>query len=189
MTWPRVLIAGGSIGGLTAGVLLRDLGCEVDIYERAGTALEDRGAGIVVLPITERYFTERATDSKRVSLELTNWTYLDRDGAVISADPDHFHFSGWSTMYRALLGDFGRDRYHFGHEVVGFEHHGDSVSARFAEGSTADGDLLIFADGFSSTGRSILLPDVEAGLIIRRDSPNGKRFAIGVVSGGGELVG
>lgn len=161
MIWPRVLIAGGSIGGLTAGVLLRDLGCEVDIYERAGTALEDRGAGIVVLPITEKYFTDRPTANKRVSLELTNWTYLDRDGAVLSADPDRFHFSGWSTMYRALLDDFGRDRYHFGHEVVGFTHHGDSVSARFADGSTADGDLLVFADGFASTGRSILLPDVE----------------------------
>jgi 2,6-dihydroxypyridine 3-monooxygenase len=54
MTWPRVLIAGGSIGGLTAALLLRDLGCEVDVYERSSAALEDRGAGIVVLPITER---------------------------------------------------------------------------------------------------------------------------------------
>lgn len=161
MTWPRVLIAGGSIGGLTAGVLLRDLGCEVDIYERASTALEDRGAGIVVLPITEKYFTDRPTANKRVSLELTNWTYLDREGTVVSADPDRFRFSGWSTMYRALLDDFGRDRYHFGHEVVGLSQLGDSVSARFADGSTAEGDLLVFADGFSSTGRSILLPDVE----------------------------
>jgi 2,6-dihydroxypyridine 3-monooxygenase len=94
-------------------------------------------------------------------LELTNWTYLDRNGAVISADPDRFHFTGWSTMYRALLDDFGRDRYHYGHEVVGLTHDGDSVLARFADDSTSEGDLLIFADGFSSTGRSILQPDVE----------------------------
>ena len=160
MTWPRVLIAGGSVGGLTAAVLLRDLGCEVDVYERAGTALEDRGAGIVVLPIAEKYFLEKSAN-KRVSLELTHWTYLDRHGAVISSDPDRFHFSGWSTMYRALLEDFGRDHYHFDHEVVGFEQHGESVTARFADDSTAEGDLLIFADGFSSTGRSLLLPEVR----------------------------
>jgi 2-polyprenyl-6-methoxyphenol hydroxylase-like FAD-dependent oxidoreductase len=74
MAWPRVLIAGGSIGGLTAAVLLRDLRCEVDVYERSNAALEDRGAGIVVLPITERYFTERGGEDDRVSLELTYWT-------------------------------------------------------------------------------------------------------------------
>ena len=31
----RVLIAGGSIGGLCAGLALRGIGCDVEIFERA----------------------------------------------------------------------------------------------------------------------------------------------------------
>jgi 2,6-dihydroxypyridine 3-monooxygenase len=156
-----VLIAGGSIGGLTSALLLRDLGCQVDIFERATTALEDRGAGIVVLPVTERYFRERNAADARVSLELTYWTYVDETGSVLSSDPDHYRFGGWSSIYRALLSSFGRESYHFDSEVVGFEDQGDRVSAHLADGTAADGDLLIFADGFSSTGRSLLLPEVR----------------------------
>lgn len=159
--WPRVVIAGGSIGGLTAGLLLRDLGCEVDIYERSAAPLEDRGVGIVVLPVTERYFTKQSAASKRVSLELNYWTYVDREGAVIDAAPVRSRFSAWGTIYRALLEAFGLDRYHLGHEVVGFDDDGEAVTARFANGSSAEGDLLIFADGLSSTGRSILLPSIR----------------------------
>ena len=161
MGWPRVLVAGGSIGGLTAAVLLRDLGCEVAVYERSGAALEDRGAGIVVLPITEKYFTEQTGDQGRVSLELTYWTYVDREGSVISADPDHFRFGGWATIYRALLDAFGPERYHLGHELVGFDNRGDGVRVRFDNGTTAEGDLLVCADGLHSTARSILLPGAQ----------------------------
>ena len=49
---PRVGVVGGSIGGLTAALVLRDLGCEVDVFERSGTALEARGAGIGLHPMT-----------------------------------------------------------------------------------------------------------------------------------------
>ncbi len=161
MGWPRVLVAGGSIGGLTAGLLLRDLGCEVDIYERSSSALEDRGAGIVVLPVTERYFVERGGEDDRVSLELTYWTYVDWVGNVISADPDHFRFAGWSTIYTSLLDAFGHERYHYGHELTGFESGPDTVLARFADGTEAEGDLLVCSDGLGSTARSILLPDVR----------------------------
>jgi 2,6-dihydroxypyridine 3-monooxygenase len=161
MSWPRVVVAGGSIGGLTAAVLLRDLGCEVDVYERSAGVLEDRGAGIVVLPVTERYFTERAGDEGRVSLELTYWTYVDRVGMVISADPDYYRFSGWATIYRALLDVFGPERYHLGHEMVGFDNDADGVIARFGNGVLAKGDLLVCADGLNSTARAILLPGVE----------------------------
>ena len=156
--WPRVIVAGGSIGGLTTAVLLRDLGCDVVVYERADRDLEDLGTGIVVLPITERYFTDRGGDDDRVSLELTYWTYVDASGEIVSADTDHFRFSGWSTIYRALLAEFGRDDYHFGSEVVGFEMEGDRVNVRMADGRGDDADLLVFADGMGSTGRSLLAP-------------------------------
>jgi 2,6-dihydroxypyridine 3-monooxygenase len=161
MGWPRVLVAGGSIGGLTAAVLLRDLGCEVDVFERSQAALEDRGAGIVVLPITERYFTEKGGEDDRVSLELTYWTYMDRDGRVLNADPDHFRFSGWSTIYRTLLADFGRDRYHLGKEMIGFDNRPDGATMHLLDGSIAEGELLVCADGLSSTARSILMPDAK----------------------------
>jgi 2,6-dihydroxypyridine 3-monooxygenase len=161
MSQPRILIAGGSIGGLTTGVLLRDLGYEVDIFERSSSALQDRGAGIVVLPITERYFTERGGEDNRVSLELTDWAYMDRTGAITHADADHFRFSGWSTIYRALLDEFDSDRYHFDSEMVGFDEEGDGVTLVLANGRRIGGDLLVCSDGLGSTARSILLPGVE----------------------------
>jgi len=44
----RVVVAGGSLGGLCAGVALRGQGAKVDIYERHAGEMENRGAGIVV---------------------------------------------------------------------------------------------------------------------------------------------
>ncbi len=163
MSWPRVLVAGGSIGGLTTAVLLRELGCDVEVHERADTDLEDRGAGIVVLPVTERYFERGGGGGERVSLELTDWTYVDQAGEVIASDPDHFRFSGWSTIYRALREVFDDDHYHFGHEVTGFSQTEDGVSIDLADGGSDEGDMLVFADGMRSTGRALLCPEVDAG--------------------------
>ena len=48
----RAIVVGGSMGGLTAALLLRDLGFDVDVFERSPEPLEGRGAGIVVQPDT-----------------------------------------------------------------------------------------------------------------------------------------
>ena len=43
---PRVIVMGGSLGGPTAVLVLRDTGYEVRIFERSSSALQARGAGI-----------------------------------------------------------------------------------------------------------------------------------------------
>ena len=161
MSEARVLVAGGSIGGLTTALVLSDLGYHVDVFERSSAALQERGAGIVVLPITEQYFVRDGGDDSRVSLELTYWSYIDRNDRIISAHPDRYRFSGWNTIYRALLDRFDADRYHLDSEMVSFDSRADGVTLHLADGRQRDGELLICVDGIASTGRSILLPDIH----------------------------
>ncbi|MDT5412780.1 MAG: 2,6-dihydroxypyridine 3-monooxygenase, partial [Mycobacterium sp.] len=42
----RAVVVGGSLGGLTAALVLRDRGWDVDVLERSAVPLEGRGAGI-----------------------------------------------------------------------------------------------------------------------------------------------
>ena len=60
MTKPqRAIVVGGSIGGLTAALLLRELGFDVEVFERTPDRLEGRGSGIVVQPDTIRWMVEK----------------------------------------------------------------------------------------------------------------------------------
>jgi 2-polyprenyl-6-methoxyphenol hydroxylase-like FAD-dependent oxidoreductase len=54
----RAAVMGGSIGGLTAALVLRSKGWTVDVFERSSALLETRGAGIISHPITLRFLTE-----------------------------------------------------------------------------------------------------------------------------------
>jgi 2,6-dihydroxypyridine 3-monooxygenase len=51
---PRVIVMGGSLGGLTAGLTLGDAGCDVSVFERSPVPLAGHGAGIVLNPATIR---------------------------------------------------------------------------------------------------------------------------------------
>lgn len=153
---------GGSIGGLTAGLLLRKLGCQVDIYERSSEALQDRGAGIILLPHTHRYFDEHSPlDTGQVSIAPYWWTFLNPAGRVLSKKPLGSLISSWNTIYRGLLSDFGEDGYHLRKEVIGFSQSQDEVRVRFSDGQEAGADLLVAADGINSLARTILNPEVS----------------------------
>ena len=158
-SWPHVGIVGGSLGGLTAALVLRDLGCEVDVFERSSTALEARGVGIATHPATVRYFEESSElDASLVEIELPWLQFLDANGELAYQERMNYRFSSWTTVYRGLMGAFGDERYHLDSEVVDFEQDDREVTVRLQDGWTRTVDMLVCADGISSTSRTKLLP-------------------------------
>jgi 2,6-dihydroxypyridine 3-monooxygenase len=147
---------------LTAALVLRDIGCEVDVFERSTAELEARGAGIAVLDATVRYFVENdVLDVEEVTTATPKVRYLQPDGSLHFEEDRRIRFSSWNTIYRALLDCFGTERYHLEKEMVGFDERDGSVRVRFEDGTSQRCDLLVCADGISSTARALLLPDVE----------------------------
>ena len=160
---PRVGVVGGSIGGLTAALVLRDLGCEVDVFERSGTALEARGAGIGLHPMTTRYFDEsRELDSAMVEIELPWLQFLDASGEQVYRERMNYRFSSWNTIYRGLVRCFDERRYRLGSDVADFSQDDRGVTVRLTSGAMHTVDMLVCADGISSGARARLLPRAEA---------------------------
>lgn len=157
----RAAVVGGSLGGLSAALLLQDLGIEVDVYERSPSELVQRGAGIGFLPESARYLVERAgVDLDRISVATSHIRYLDRRGACVYEGRHAYRFSSWTTVYRELMRCFRRSRYHLDHEMTGWAERDGAVEVDLAGRPARRVDLLVCADGVGSTARARLLPDV-----------------------------
>jgi 2,6-dihydroxypyridine 3-monooxygenase len=109
---PKVIVMGGSLGGLTAGLTLRDIGCDVTVLERSRTPLESRGAGIVLHPATVRYFIDnKVLALDEVSTRADFLRYVNREGSVVHQQPCSYRFTSYYTLHRGLLSMMDPDRY------------------------------------------------------------------------------
>src|SRR4029077_11676384 len=92
---PRVAVGGGSIGGLTAALVLRDAGSEVEVFERSGTLLSSFGAGIVVQPELVRYFLERTSITlDEISVPSSSVRYFDAgSGTLLGEVPGEWRYT------------------------------------------------------------------------------------------------
>jgi 2,6-dihydroxypyridine 3-monooxygenase len=161
---PRVIVVGGSVGGLTTALVLRDAGCDVQVFERSPSSLQARGAGIAALGTTLRYLTERGGYQPSDVCSSTGWIrFLNRDGSIRHEQRHEYRFSSWTTIYRALLGLFDVGRYLLGADVTGFDADGGTVGVTLADGFHAEAGLLVCADGVNSAARARLLPQVRPG--------------------------
>ena len=167
---PRVSIAGGSVGGLTAALVLRDAGCDVRVFERSSTALQARGAGIAALDTTLDYLLTRGGFQDTDVCSSTGWIrFLNRDGSVQYEQRHRYRFSSWNTIYRSLLSLLDAGRYELGTEVTGFAEQDGTVTVSLGPktgpgthaGQSIETDLLVCADGVGSAARARLLPEVR----------------------------
>ncbi len=105
----KSVIAGGSLGGLMAGLELRAAGLPVSIHERSERVLDDRGAGIVMQPETQQVLIKRCgLRQEETGVWLQYRQYLGKDGKL------EFHkampqlMTSWGLLYRAMRASSGR---------------------------------------------------------------------------------
>jgi 2-polyprenyl-6-methoxyphenol hydroxylase-like FAD-dependent oxidoreductase len=157
----RVLVIGGSLAGLFAALLLRRNGFEVDIYERVSAELAGRGAGIVTHAMLEEALDAAGIAwQHELGVHVATRCYFDAAGRMALEWPYPQNLTAWDRLFDMLRQPFPSAHYHSGKELVAVEQGPDCVTARFADGSVATGDVLIGADGLRSTARSCFLPEI-----------------------------
>ncbi len=162
----RVIVIGGGIGGLTAAVALRQRGFDVQVFERA-TKIDEVGAGIQVGPNSVKVLRALSLgdELKRRAYEPTNMVSIKWDDASLRhRDPlkavaTQQYGAPYMTAHRkdlqGLLHQALPDHViRLGATCIGATTVGASAVAKFADGSEAEGDVVIAADGIRSAIRA-----------------------------------
>src|ERR1700761_7005715 len=165
----RIAIIGAGLGGATAAAFLQREGFDVRLYEQART-FERIGAGIHV-----------SANVMKVLRHLDADTQLSRVGI----HPDKFTSRKWDTgevLFELPLGDMGVEKYGasyitvhrndlhaailekvdprtigFGKRLAEIKTDGVNAQLRFDDGSSADADVGIGADGVNSVLREAVV--------------------------------
>lgn len=157
----RVIVVGGSLGGLCAALALRHIGCDVEVFERSPQEMIDRGAGLVMQPELIHFLEDYGIATREeVSVSSSIRQFLGGDETVLGQQPSHQLMTSWGAIYRHLKATFPHERYHYAHKLVRFEPTQERVKVFLANGCEEVCDLLVCADGAHSTCRYQLLPDV-----------------------------
>jgi 2-polyprenyl-6-methoxyphenol hydroxylase-like FAD-dependent oxidoreductase len=156
----RALIVGGSMSGLLAGLLLRRSGWQVELFERVDSELSGRGAGIVAQPDLIETLRGIGIDAADLGVAITTRKVLDDAGEVVATRDCPQVLTAWERVYRALRDVFPPALYHRGCGLRGFEQSERAVTVHLSDGSAAECELLVGADGIRSTVRQQCLPEL-----------------------------
>jgi 2-polyprenyl-6-methoxyphenol hydroxylase-like FAD-dependent oxidoreductase len=146
------------MSGLFAGLLLRQRGYDVDVYERVDSELAGRGAGIVAQPPVLTALRALGIDAAGLGVNMTTRRVLDSDGRIECEIERPQTLTAWERLYRLLRDAFPPAHYHRGVGLRGFSQGGDSVTVHWSDGTSREADILVGADGIRSTVRAQLLP-------------------------------
>lgn len=159
----RALVIGGSLGGLFAANLLLRAGWDAEVFERSPVPLSGRGAGIVTHPPLVDALARAGADPGAVlGVAVPGRVAFARDGSVLGRRDAPQVLTSWSRLYSLLDAAFPAGRVRRGWTLEGVRQDEAGVTACFAGGAEARGDVLIGADGIRSAVRAALLPEVRA---------------------------
>jgi len=173
----EVLIAGGGIGGLAMALTLHQIGVPCRVFETV-PEVRPLGVGINLQPNAVRELMDLGftrADLDAIGLPVREWTLLGLRGQEAYAEPRGedagYNWPQYAVhrgqlqmmLLNRVLDQLGPDRVVLGARVTGYTQTSEGVTAQITrtDGSieTAQGRLLIGADGLHSAIRAQMYPD------------------------------
>jgi salicylate hydroxylase/6-hydroxynicotinate 3-monooxygenase len=164
-----IAIVGAGMGGLAAAATLRQVGVDVQVYEQA-QRFARIGAGIQMLPNSSRVLRGIGVEAKLRNTAFEPYSHLNRvwDTGEVKRElpmPESLFGAPFLCMHRADLHEalysvLPPEIVHLNKKLVGLDQNNGQVTLSFADGTKAQADAVIGADGVHSLVRDIIIgPD------------------------------
>jgi 6-hydroxynicotinate 3-monooxygenase len=166
---PTIAIIGAGMGGLAAAGTLRLAGMNVQVYEQA-PQFERIGAGIQMMPNSMKVLRRIGIEPRLRRVSFQPYSHLNREwdtGQVMRElpMPESLFGAPYLCMHRADLHEalasvVPDSIVHLNKKLTGLDQHGGQVKLSFADGTRAQADAVVGADGVHSVVRDIIIgPD------------------------------
>jgi salicylate hydroxylase len=172
---PRVAIVGGGIGGLVLALTLRERGIAYEVYEQADE-LREVGAAVALSANGTRELRRlglreelEAVSVVPSALVIRRWDSgeviadhpIGRDGAYEATFGAPYYGVHRVALLQALAERLSGEGLNLGRRCVGVDEGTAGVELRFADGSTAEADAVVGADGVHSMLRPHVAGEVR----------------------------
>ena len=158
----RIIVVGGSLGGLLIANMLQRTGHEVKVLERATTSLDGRGAGIVThTPLLAALMRCGLIADASLGVSVEERVVLERDGSTLASAKMQQVLTSWSRLYAILTSALERQNYIHGAAVSHVAQGEKTAKVTCEDGRIFEADLVLASDGIRSTIRKQFLTNSQ----------------------------
>lgn len=160
----RVGIVGGSIAGCATAALLHRAGHDVIVFERSGSSLVSRGAGIAVPTAGwQDLMAHGLIDAALPACRADYFRFVTREPGTgqqrwLGDVQLSFTLLNWAHLYQCFRRCVPDDLYRRGSAVERVEARPQGARLHLRPGGSLDFDLVVCADGYRSMSRRLIDP-------------------------------